>query len=136
MRGVDHKRFGRYVAMQTYKSEMKRRGLQRTELSDAIARAYSDWIGGNIAVLPDILEPANGPNHRRLFHSSDAYHKIEEWKRDIMGKQSGDWQIDVGLVMALSAYQSHIVLDSKTTKGVPDYGWVWTLLKVFNRRNN
>jgi hypothetical protein len=116
---------------------MKRRGFKQTQLSDLVANLAGDLIAKNLAVLPDLLEPPNGPDHRNIFHSKDVYFKIEEWKSKIIENPSKDWQADIGLLMALSAYQSHIVLDSKTSKGVPDHRWIWKLLKAYqNRREN
>ena len=129
----DHIKFGKYVAKQTYIQEMQRKNLERTLLADAAAELAVNWIGNNISVLPDRLEPAVDQYHRGLFHSADLFRKIEEVKQKIRENPPKDWQVEILLIMTLSAYQSHIALDSTTPMGVPDYDWLWRLLESFNR---
>ncbi len=134
MNRSEHIEFAKFVAMQTYIQEMERLGIQRNSLRDLCAQITAEWIGNNIGTLPDKLEPAVNQNHRKLFHSKDAFNKIEEWKEQLRSRYSNNWQADVFLLMALSAYQSHILLDSTTPVGVPDYGWVWRLLESFKSK--
>ena len=131
MNKKEHMKFAKYVAEQTYIQEMERFGIQRDPFKDLIAKKTSTWIGKNIGTLPDKLEPAVNQYHRGLLHSKDAFWKIEEWKTKLRENNSESWQINIGLIMALTAYQSHIALDSTTPMGVPDYQWVWDMLKAF-----
>ena len=51
-------------------------------IAEAIGGLIGGWVGG---VLPDILEPATSPNHRRVAHSAAAggalaLVRIAEWQ--------------------------------------------------------
>jgi len=130
----DHIKFAKFVAQWTYYQEMERLGMQRDSMKDLLATIASEWIGKNIGVLPDMLEPGTDQYHRGIFHSKDVLNKIDKWKEDIRSRPSKNWQVDVFLLMALSAYQSHIILDSTTPMSVPDYQWVWKLLEAFKSK--
>ena len=72
--------------------------------------------------LPDLLEPALHPNHRKFFHSVVAYaalgyglHRLYRWETQ------DEWQRllrTVGLV-AGAAYLAHLTRDAFTTKSLP-----------------
>ena len=133
MKRTDHAAFGRYVAEVACRSELERISKPWNPLYIVVV----NWVGDHVATLPDDLEPAIDPDHRKIFHSKDAYRKIETWKSTIRERNSGSnpsWWADVFLLMALSAYQSHIFLDSKTKTAVPDYAWVFALLRSFSER--
>lgn len=132
MKKTDHAAFGRYVAEWECRQELGRIGRPWSQFYMVVV----NWVGDHVATLPDDLEPAIGPNHRKIFHSKDAFRQIEIWKKDIRNKNSHDnqnWWVNVFLLMCLSAYQSHLFLDSTTPKGIPDYSWVISLLKEFSQ---
>lgn len=131
MRKAEHVKFAKFVAKNVYNQETERLGIGKEPFRDLCAEISIDWIGNNIGMLPDLIEPAVNQYHRRLFHSKDVYRKIDEVKAQIQSNPSKNWQSDIFLLMALSAYQSHIFLDSKTPMGAPDYQWVGALLKAF-----
>ena len=72
--------------------------------------------------LPDVLEPAMHPNHRKFFHSVAVFvgfgyglHRLYKWETD------DDWQRllrVVGLV-AGAAYLAHLTRDAFTAKSLP-----------------
>jgi len=94
------------------------------KLSDASYRF--DWgeflvccgVGGAVGLLPDVLEPANTPNHRAFFHSLVAG-ALVAWA--ISGKHTNEcapW-VKKLLVSAGFAYLSHLALDARTSKCIP-----------------
>lgn len=134
MKTSEHIAFARYIASQIYFEEMNRRGISRTPFADTCAQVAIDWIGRNIGTLPDYLEPGFNTNHRKIFHSKDVFRLLEKWKANIRAQPTINFQWDIFRLMACSAYQSHIWLDSGTPMGVPDYQWVWKLLEAFEKR--
>lgn len=89
------------------------------------AIAASGLFGAVCGTLPDLIEPANNPNHRQFFHSiafgailSGGLWHLWQWRPD------REWQIwarRAGLV-AGGAYLVHLMLDSTTPKGLPVLG--------------
>lgn len=130
MKRADHAAFGRFVAEREGRRELERIGRPWNPFYIVVA----NWVGDHVATLPDDLEPAISPDHRKIFHSKDAFSKIEQWKgriRERNSSESPNWWVNTFLIMALSAYQSHIFLDSTTKMGVPDYGWVIKMFRAF-----
>jgi hypothetical protein len=134
MRRSEHIEFAQYVAIQIYYEETRRIGIQTKEWQDIVAMMAAEWIGENIGTLPDWLEPGINQYHRKIFHSKDVYNEIEKWKQKIRSNPSNEWWWSVSFIMALSAYQSHILLDSTTPMGVPEYGWIRRLLESFKSK--
>jgi hypothetical protein len=105
MRPSEHRAFAKFTARIEYVNEMTRRGIQRDLPTELMANYAIDWLGNNVGILPDWLEPGYNIHHRSICRA----------------RSSQNWWWDVLKLMALSAYQSHIWLDSKTPMGVPDY---------------
>jgi len=90
---------------------------------------YLDLVGKSLlgaglagigARLPDILEPANNPNHRKFFHSvavgmGVTYAQLEA-KRKLQNKD--DFWTEVVSSVGLG-YVVHLLQDSQTPKGLP-----------------
>ena len=74
--------------------------------------------GALFGVLPDILEPANSPNHRAFFHSIGFGAAVTY---GALGKHSQEWCPDnrFAVAAALLAYLSHLCMDGSTPKGLP-----------------
>ena len=71
-------------------------------------------IGG---ILPDVLEPAKNPHHRKFFHSHTMRTALVG---TILANQGNMKRVSKSLVNAFGAsYSSHLALDSKTPKGLP-----------------
>jgi membrane-bound metal-dependent hydrolase YbcI (DUF457 family) len=87
---------------------------------------FWEGVGGVLvgcfgACLPDLLEPANNPQHRKALHSVAvggagipfSISKIYE----------GAWSLTQGekdiLIVLLLGYFSHLVLDGRTPRGLP-----------------
>lgn len=75
--------------------------------------------------LPDLLEPAEHPNHRQFFHSAafallvgklsyEAYCWIPANDRERVWREL--------MLLGGGAYLLHLVLDSSTPKGIPLIG--------------
>lgn len=79
-------------------------------------------VGAIAGKLPDILEPAAHPNHRKFFHSvvffallAKGMHWLYKWQPE------EEWQKalrHVGLI-ASAGYASHLLLDGITPKSLP-----------------
>lgn len=74
--------------------------------------------GGAAGLLPDILEPADTPNHRAFFHSLAAA-ALVAWA--MSGKHTKDCAPgSKKLLLSMGfAYLSHLVLDAQTPKSIP-----------------
>lgn len=86
------------------------------------------WGGAAAALftnLPDLLEPATSPNHRRFFHSlafaaflGTCLHQLNQWQ-----PQTDSEKLLRGVgMLALSAYLIHLALDFTTAKSLPLIG--------------
>ena len=132
MKRTDHTAFGRFIAEWECRQELQRIGRPWDPLYIIVV----NWVGDHVATLPDDLEPGIDAYHRKIFHNKDAFRKIEDWKKSIRDKDSysnQNWWLNIFLLMCLSAYQSHIYLDSTTTMRVPDYQWIVHHLKAFSK---
>lgn len=72
--------------------------------------------------LPDALEPALHPNHRRFFHSIVfALAVAYGIRRVYMWETQNDWDrlVRAALLVGGAAYLSHLALDAFTAKGLP-----------------
>ncbi len=75
-------------------------------------------IGAFCGVLPDILEPATSPHHRKFFHSVTAATAIGYgmYKANTSNLSESDKEL---INLAGAGYLSHLVLDSETEFGLP-----------------
>lgn len=116
--------------------------------AEALGGLLGGWVGG---VLPDVLEPARDPNHRKLAHSAVAggaltLARIAEWQascrtaadaatnrslahpigsaeRSAAEWDAFFWRLLAGALVGLVAgYTSHLVLDAGTPRGLPLLG--------------
>lgn len=98
--------------------------IQWLECLDDPAKRF-DWgeflvctaAGGAAALLPDILEPADSPNHRKFFHSITAAGLVVYL---ISGRHTdGCSESARKLLMVLGmGYLSHLALDSTTPRAI------------------
>lgn len=117
-------------------------------IAEGVGGLLGGWVGG---VLPDVLEPATSPNHRRFAHSVVAggtltFARLAEWQATC--RTSADraaevailhpadspersqaelsalfWRFLAGALVGLVAgYASHLILDATTTRGLPFIG--------------
>jgi len=82
-------------------------------------------LGALLGTLPDILEPANHPNHRQFFHGAIfagalgySGYKLYNWKPE------ESWQEIVRMLglIAIGAYLIHLAMDASTPKSIPLIG--------------
>jgi len=91
----------------------------KNEPPSLVGTLMSLFGGAFAGLLPDLLEPATNPNHRSCFHSVALvliliYGNYKVWENDNL---SEDQKLAVSLLS--TAYGSHLVADSTTTKGIP-----------------
>lgn len=75
--------------------------------------------GAVMGLVPDLLEPALEPNHRRFFHSLAAVALIVEGNRRTFGNPQVRHEEKFALGLGSAAYLSHLLLDGVTPKGLP-----------------
>ena len=91
-------------------------GLERAELLGQLLLGAG--IGGLAGVLPDILEPADNPRHRKTFHS--LLLALLLYRGMVKLGQSGlPADTQVCLQGGAAAYLSHLLLDLTTPMGLP-----------------
>ena len=82
-------------------------------------------FGATFGTLPDILEPADHPNHRQFFHSlTFAVALGYLGYRLYMWKPEEPWQETLRVLglIAISAYLIHLAMDASTPKSLPVVG--------------
>ena len=115
-----------------------RRNAQEVKFLDAMISGLIAVIGG---LAPDLIEPANNPNHRSLFHSLAAGAALIHGTNQVISSDVRDWntagaalihgtnqvQSDdrvsetakLMMVLLVVGYVSHIFADALTPKGLP-----------------
>ncbi len=82
-------------------------------------------LGALLGTLPDMIEPANHPNHRQFFHSLTfavalGYlgYRLYKWKPE------ESWQEALRMLglIAIGAYLIHLAMDASTPKSLPVVG--------------
>lgn len=75
------------------------------------------FAGGAVALLPDVLEPAEHPNHRQFFHSVAAAGLVAF---AVSGRHTEGYSPQVRKLLCVlgCSYLSHVLLDSDTPKGI------------------
>lgn len=75
-------------------------------------------FGAVAGILPDLLEPATNPNHRKFFHSMTCGAAVAH---GAFGSHTKNWNPENRHAVQLAAlsYASHLLLDGSTPKGLP-----------------
>jgi len=83
------------------------------------------WLLGGVCLghfagrLPDIIEPAHNPQHRKFFHSIVfSLMGAHLWRKLMKRKDVPQELKDIVSILAAS-YGSHLFLDSQTPMGLP-----------------
>ena len=96
--------------------------FHRKETDETVEFQWSELLldmglGALFASLPDIIEPATSPHHRKFFHSVLAGSAVGY---GAFGQHSEKW--DTGLKQSMRAiavsYLSHLVADSTTARSI------------------
>lgn len=74
-------------------------------------------VGGVAGLLPDLIEPADSPNHRGFFHSLTAAALLAY---AITGKHTKELSAEALLLLGVvgCSYISHIAADATTPKSI------------------
>lgn len=79
-------------------------------------------VGALCTNLPDILEPATSPNHRKVFHSVAcavaliaAFKKAWDWKPE----DDLDRVLRFVVLAGTAGYLTHLALDATTKRSLP-----------------
>ena len=76
-------------------------------------------IGAVAGLLPDILEPATSPNHRKIFHSTLTVIGLGMGLAHVQSTTKFGKEEKQVITTAGICYLSHLVLDSNTPAGLP-----------------
>lgn len=76
-------------------------------------------LGGLIASLPDILEPADSPHHRKFFHSISFGLILINLINNLKNNQNIPIETKEVLIPLAAAYGSHLIADLNTQKSLP-----------------
>jgi membrane-bound metal-dependent hydrolase YbcI (DUF457 family) len=110
------------TALGNYFQQQKRKQADPTYQFDWSEMLGKSLLGGAIGsfcgVLPDLLEPATSPRHRKFFHSLTAASAIGYgmYKANKSDLDDSDKEL---INLAGSCYLSHLVLDSNTPFSLP-----------------
>lgn len=91
---------------------------RKVDLAEALVCAGAGMAG---AALPDLLEPALHPHHRKIAHSITAGGALTKFSLDRCASANGEWT-EFGKIVFASAgagYISHLVADGCTPRGLP-----------------
>lgn len=111
-----HLLVGAGVGVALYIADRKLFHKKDVTMGGIMGSLFLGMVGG---LMADWLEPASHPNHRKFFHSLVFMGGTFLYKDELCewlglgqeGRKYFDWFI--------SAYGSHLVLDSATAKGLP-----------------
>ena len=76
-------------------------------------------LGGGVACLPDLLEPAIHPCHRAFFHSVVFNGLIAYGVRQVWRSPNVGLQMKIVVTVLGFGYMSHPLLDITTPMGLP-----------------
>lgn len=69
--------------------------------------------------MPDLLEPANDPDHRSFFHSKIAALGLASLVTKTNESEQNNDGVKLLANIASAGYLSHLLLDNTTPKGLP-----------------
>jgi len=101
--------FGAYVAA-------KRAQGEEVNWGNAIGWGV---MGAGVATLPDVIEPAYGPNHRSFAHSLTAAGLVTCVAKETWGQGAASPEQKAAVASLAAAYLSHLLADSATPAGIP-----------------
>ncbi|HJP19405.1 MAG TPA: metal-dependent hydrolase [Nitrospinota bacterium] len=79
---------------------------------------FNSGVGFLLATLPDIIEPAFNPHHRKFFHSL-ACGGLIQYAAYGKHTENMDEKIRKRIQISALVYLSHLVADATTTKSIP-----------------
>lgn len=93
-----------------------RRIAQEVRFLDAVASGLVAVVGG---LAPDLIEPANSPNHRSLFHSLATGTALIHGTNQVQANDRIPDTAKLIVVLLVVGYVSHLLFDALTPKGLP-----------------
>ncbi len=101
------------------RNEMKNNPNYKFNLGELIINSTTGTIFGAIGgILPDKIEPAKNPHHRKFFHSKSTLAFIS-YKTYQYNNKEFPHIIKNSINSFTAGYASHLILDSMTPKGLP-----------------
>lgn len=76
-------------------------------------------LGGLGGSIPDIIEPASNPNHRKFFHSAGFSTFLASFLKVITDDDEIAHDKKLAFIILILSYLSHILSDSTTPRGIP-----------------
>ena len=125
-RALPHLIFGALAAASASYLEQRQLAVVMQSQSNSSALTFSPsfgrifrsaLLGGLGGALPDRLEPADTPNHRKFFHSLVVGFGVAEATRRVLRMPPSNLRSD--LLALLSGYGSHLVADAFTPRSLP-----------------
>jgi inner membrane protein len=83
---------------------------------DAVVSGWVAVVGG---LAPDLIEPANNPNHRSLFHSLAAGAALIQGTNQVQANDRIPDNAKLIMFLLVVGYVSHLLVDAITPKGLP-----------------
>ena len=93
-----------------------RRNRREVRFWGAVGSGLLSAFGG---LVPDLIEPAVDPNHRRFFHSVVTGADLACGAVKAQGDQSFSDTLELVTVLLVVGYISHLLADALTPKGLP-----------------
>jgi membrane-bound metal-dependent hydrolase YbcI (DUF457 family) len=93
-----------------------RRNAQEVRFLDAVVSGLVAVVGG---LVPDLIEPANNPNHRSLFHSLAAGTALIHGTNQVQTNDRIPDATKLIMVLLVVGFFSHLLVDAFTPKGLP-----------------
>jgi len=81
--------------------------------------AVSFGLGSLGGTLPDLIEPATNPEHRKFFHSVGFSTFLSSILKEYVSENDASNENKLALSILILSYVSHILSDSTTPKGIP-----------------
>ncbi len=104
------------LGLTTYAILKQRMIGEQINAREAIGVAF---LSGAAGMMPDALEPADSPQHRRFFHSCTGLGTLVCANEKVMQNPEYTPQQKALLAAISVAYASHIIVDSTTPAGIP-----------------
>jgi hypothetical protein len=103
-----------------HNERMKQNPNTQVDFLELISYSAGGYGLGSLAgTLPDIIEPATSPNHRKTFHSYGAMVAVTWGTIKLATDTDLSHEVKTAVTVAGASYLSHLALDSETPKGLP-----------------
>jgi len=95
--------------------------LNSSNQDNLLSNIFWSCLGASV---PDVLEPADSPNHRKFFHSVSFQFLSSKILLGILQDSNVKPEIKNIITPLIIGYSSHLLLDLSTPKGLPILGLV------------